>query len=76
MSLASAGDVTLPPRQSTFASLIARLQRAAGTFSQVAARTPENLLAIIPTPMPVPQKSKPRTLLSACTRLATAAAAS
>ena len=75
MARAFSGVVTLPPRHSTLLSLIARAQRAAATFSQVAAWMPLNPLATMPTPMPVPQKSSPFAP-STCTRRATSPALS
>ena len=50
----------MPPMHSTLELLMALLLRAAASFSTVAAYTPQNLLAMIPTPMPVPQNSIPR----------------
>ena len=63
-------------RQSTFKSLWRRLISAVTSSWQVAARTPEILLAAIAMPTPVQHNRTPRSAVPSATRRATSAAMS
>src|SRR5437870_2611397 len=76
MPLAASSDVLARLRQRTFAWFQARAPRAVSASAQSAARIPGSLFAAIDTPVPVQQKSTPKSDLPSATRSATASATS
>ncbi|KAE7999878.1 hypothetical protein FH972_004267 [Carpinus fangiana] len=60
ISTAESGEVDMPETARTLELLMERALIASSGVRQVAAKTPENLLAKMETPMPVPQATRPR----------------
>lgn len=60
ISMADSGEVDIPETARTLELLMERAFWASPGLRQVAANTPGNLLAKMPTPTPVPQATRPR----------------